>query len=425
MRKPILLTLFLLSLSCHSVRSTDILLSMDEMIYFGHIKSLDATTAKNNFLSNYWSYRSFKASQLPSLNLSANLFNFDRSLRALQNSETGEISYRDNYNMNNSGSIFIQQQVAKTGGTLTLRSNLERLDQYSPTRRITYYAQPVTLSYLQPFFTFNSFKWERKIEPEKYERAKREYLEQLESVTIKSVRLFFELLLSEMNYQIAVESYDNTKAMYEIVKKRHEIGATKRAALLQLELRMINDSISINTQRHSFRSKTREVKSFLGLDPDINISLKMPESLPEMTIDGDVAVGKALDNSSFLIAQNVLKMEAEREVARAKGNKGLSVQVNTQFGLSNSASNFADSYNNLLDKEIFGLTLKVPLMDWGMGEGRVKLNKAKYEATLNKIQQAIIDYKEDIYIQVMKFNAQRDFCMLVSRAKEIDRAGTL
>ena len=138
-----------------------------------------------------------------------------------------------------------------------------------------------------------------------------------------------------------------------------------------------------------------------------------------MTIDGDVAVGKALDNSSFLIAQNVLKMEAEREVARAKGNKGLSVQVNTQFGLSNSASNFADSYNNLLDKEIFGLTLKVPLMDWGMGEGRVKLNKAKYEATLNKIQQAIIDYKEDIYIQVMKFNAQRDFCMLVSRAKEI------
>lgn len=419
-KKSILLTSILLLFTTFTgTAQREVLLTMDDVIMIGQIRSLEATAAKNNFLSNYWSYRSYKASMLPSLNFSANVFNFDRSLRALQNSETGVIRYRENYNMDNSGSIFIQQQIAGTGGTLTLRSNLSRLDQYSPTRYVSYYAQPVTLSYLQPIFKFNSLKWDKKIEPEKYEKAKREYLEQLETVTIKSVRLFFDLLLSEMNYDLALRNYDNTKAMYEIAQKRHEIGSTKQAALLQLELRVINDSIAINTQRNNYRVKVRELRSFLGLDAESSVSLKAPEIMPGITIDGAMAVDKALANSSFLIAQNVLKMESERDVDRAKGNRGLSMEISTQFGLSNSANNFADSYSNLLDKEILGLKLSIPIMDWGMGKGRVKLNMARYEATLNKIEQAVIDYKEDIYIQVMKFNAQRDLCRLVTRAKEI------
>ena len=55
--------------------------------------------AKYTFLSSYWSFRSYQASRLPSLNLSGEVLSFDRSLRLLQDYDTGEMRYLENYNL--------------------------------------------------------------------------------------------------------------------------------------------------------------------------------------------------------------------------------------------------------------------------------------------------------------------------------------
>ena len=57
--------------------------------------------AKYTFLSSYWSFRSYQASRLPSLNLSGEVLSFDRSLRLLQDYDTGEMRYLENYNLQN------------------------------------------------------------------------------------------------------------------------------------------------------------------------------------------------------------------------------------------------------------------------------------------------------------------------------------
>jgi hypothetical protein len=59
-------------------------LTLNEVIAQAQSQSISALTAKYTFLSSYWQFRSFKASRLPSLNLTGNLMNFDRSLRLLQ-----------------------------------------------------------------------------------------------------------------------------------------------------------------------------------------------------------------------------------------------------------------------------------------------------------------------------------------------------
>ena len=56
---------------------------------------------KYTFLSSYWSFRSYQASRLPSLNLSGEVLSFDRSLRLLQDYDTGEMRYLENYNLQN------------------------------------------------------------------------------------------------------------------------------------------------------------------------------------------------------------------------------------------------------------------------------------------------------------------------------------
>lgn len=395
-------------------------LTLEQTIRLAHEQSIDAMVVRNTFLGNYWSYRSHRAELLPSLNFSANLASFERSQRPLQDAGTGEIYYRPNYNMNNTGTISIDQSIAATGGTLSVYSSLNRLDQYSPRRAITYYSQPVTLSYVQPLFSYNRLKWDKKIEPEKYERAKREYLESMEDISIKAVRIFYSLALAKLNYDIAVDNYDNMKTMHGIARRRHEQTlSVTRSELLQLELRLVNDSLSMSTKETNYNAQLREFRSFLGYNDRADIRLEMPDGVPEVNMDVDFVLGKALDNGTFRINQHISRLESERSVAQAKANRGISMSVSTQFGLSNNASRLPASYSNLLDREVFGISFRVPIMDWGMGRGRVKMAQAQQEVTLNRLEQAMTDFEQGVYNDVMQFNAQRNQLMMARRADMI------
>ena len=124
-------------------------LNMQQVVQLAQENSISAMSNRNNFVASYWSFRSYKAQLLPSLSLNASLANFNRSLVQLQDYNTGAISYRANYNMNNDVALNFRQNIPWTGGTVSLSTQLSRLDQYSPARLTTYYAQPIYLSYAQ------------------------------------------------------------------------------------------------------------------------------------------------------------------------------------------------------------------------------------------------------------------------------------
>ncbi len=128
-----------------------------------------ALQAKHAFVSTYWAYRSYQASRLPSLNLYGNLMNFDRSLTLLQSYEDGTFRYANSYNLQNSLGLSVAQNVTFTGGRLSVYSDLRRIDQYGAFKNLTWYSQPITVSYTQPLFAYNQFKWDKLIEPKEYE----------------------------------------------------------------------------------------------------------------------------------------------------------------------------------------------------------------------------------------------------------------
>ena len=144
-------------------------MTLTDVIYTAHEQSPSALVAKHNFLGNYWAYRSYKAQFLPSLNLGATLGNFNRSLMALQNSETGNIKYVENNNMRNNLTLSLDQNIALTGGKVSVFTQLNRLDQYAPERNITYNSQPINITYIQPLRAFNSLKWQKKTQPKEYD----------------------------------------------------------------------------------------------------------------------------------------------------------------------------------------------------------------------------------------------------------------
>ena len=116
-------------------------MTLEEVVETAREQSQASLIAKHNFLASYWQFRSYKAKLLPSLNLNASLGQYNRSITALQNSQTGEFNYIVNNNMNNNLSLSVNQSIAPTGGTLSLITSLSRLDQFSSQNPVTLHSR--------------------------------------------------------------------------------------------------------------------------------------------------------------------------------------------------------------------------------------------------------------------------------------------
>ena len=394
-------------------------MTLDEVIAEARERSVAALEAKSSFVSSYWAWRSYKASRLPSLSLYGNLASFDRSLRQLQNYETGELVYTENYNLQNNVGLAVSQNITFTGGTLSLYSDLSRIDQFGVDAGKTYYAQPVTLYYTQPLLAYNRFKWEKKLSPKEYEAAKRRYIETMEQVTINAVQYYFQLLLARRNHEKAVMNYRNTKRMHAIAEERMNYGTVTRDDLLQLELRMLNDSLSINETETAVKEAQMLLNSLLGYGESYEIEPVAESDLPEIWMDYDKVMEKALLNSSFRLDNEIKTITAESEIAQAKANRGATVSLSAKFGLSNSDAVFRETYRHLLDQEVVGLTFSIPIFDWGLGRGRVKEAEARAAVVKAQVEQAESDYRRQIYTAVGQFNRQRQQCLVSERASRI------
>ena len=393
--------------------------TLSEAVNAARTNSVEAKEARQSFISAYWAYRSYMASRLPSFNLYGGLMNFDRSLTLMQSYEDGSFRYVNAYNLQNSIGLQVKQNITFTGGTLSVYSDLSRIDQFGMDRKLTWYSQPITVSYNQPLFSYNQFKWDRKIEPKEYERGKRQYLESMEQITINTVRCYYSLLMAKMNNEIAVSNYANTGKMLSVARERQSLGSVTRDEVLQLELSMLNDSISINETAVSVREAQMSLNSILGYDESFEITPVLEESLPVISMDYDFVIAKALDNSTFNLENEINLLNAESSVARAKASRGISMSLNARFGLSQTAPKFAGVYSDLLDQEVVGLSFSVPIFDWGLGKGKVQKAKAAQEVVRAQVQQSENDYRRKIFTAVGQFNNQRNQCSVSRRAMQI------
>ena len=414
--KPVLL--FVAAVAAVPLQA-QIRLTMQDVVALAQDNSIAAMSNRNRFASAYWSHRSYKAELLPSLNLSASLANFNRSLVALQDYNTGAISYRANYTMNNDATLYFSQNIPWTGGTVSLSTSLNRLDQYSPERLTTYYAQPVYLSYAQSLWGYNRFKWSRKTAPKEYEAAKREYIERMEQVCQTAVMYFWNYASEMENYERALKSFDESKRLFEAARTRFGMGTITRDQLMQVEVSMLNDSLSLSTRAVSLRSALNRLCSYIGCQEDTQLELDIEYDIPDITLSYDDVLDRALSNSSFSLNQELQYIQAEQSVAQAKANRGIQASVNARFGLSGSANRIGDTFVSLQDQEVLGVSLSVPILDWGLARGRVRMAEAQAETTRNQLEQSMTDYRQDLETQVLQFNNQHGQCEISRHAADL------
>ena len=393
-------------------------MTLDEVIGTARTRSVPAVKARAAFVSDYWAWRAYQASRLPSVRIEGDLGRFERSLRLLPTPGTGEYVYTPVYNLSNTLGLAVRQNITFTGGTLQLSSDLSRMDQFA-TGEKAWYSQPVLVVYQQPLFAYNQFKWDKLISPKEYEKAKRVYLESMEDVTLGAVERYFGVMAAQKRYDVSCTNYENTSRMLGIARERLALGSVTRDEYLQLELRRLSDSLAISENDVLLREARMQLNSLLGLDETRAVEPVLEEDLPPVLMDFDLVFEKASGNSSFKLSNEIDILNAESAIAQAKASRGITMQLSASFGLFGESGEFSGAYAGLRNQEIVGLSFSVPILDWGQGRGRVKKAEAAADVVKAQVEQAENDKRISLYTAVGQFNNQRQLCDVSRRAASI------
>jgi len=393
-------------------------LSLEKVIAIAHRRSYSAQSARFKFVAAYWSYRSFKAELMPSVNISGSLMNFDHSKVETRNSETGWINYVDNNSLTNSLTLSVDQHIPGLGGTVSVQSYLYRLDQFDYNQR-TYNTQPLRITYNQPLRSYNNLNWQRKTAPVEFERAKKQYLENMEQVTISASQLFFGAISAQSNYKQSQKNYADLQTMYEMAKKRYAIGTINKSEMLQLELSLLNAKVNVTNNKINLDNRMFNLFSYLRLSGYDDVELIVPENMPDVVVDVAKAIDYALENSSHVNEQNLVQLEARRALAQAKSQRGIQLQLRSELGFTKTADNLSSAYGKLKDNEKIGLTLSLPVFDWGVSKGKVRVAKANLEMAKILVEQQREEYVQEVRKQVVQFACQLEQCQTAMRARDI------
>ncbi len=392
-------------------------MTFEEVLSLATKQSPRAVMARHQFRSSYWAFRSYKAGYLPMLSMSATIPDLNRSFEKIP-IEGGDI-FDERKQVSYNSALAISQNIPLTGGRISINSDLQRIDKLTQDGGSTYLSTPVDVVLNQPINGYNSMKWQRLIEPLRYEEAKKTYLSAMESVSLRSVNYFFDLILAQKNVQIAESNYANADTLYKIAEGRYQLGTIAENELLQMQLSYLKANTELNSAQIDLEVKKFQLNSFLGLPQDANIELVIPSSIPAIEIPLSKALEEAMKNNPEVIGFKRQLLEADQRVSQARANKGLNATLYARLGLSQRATDLEGVYLNPNDLERVRVGFSIPIIDWGMGRGQYKMAQSSQELTQTNVNQAEMDFEQEVLLQVMQFNLQDDQLRIAAKADTI------
>jgi outer membrane protein TolC len=378
-------------------------LSLDDAIRLAQEQSPYYHRAKNTYELSYWQFNNFKAGFKPQIRLKATVPTFYRAINPITQPD-GTIQFLRVSQANNSVGLSISQNIGFTGGTFSAGTSLQRTDNFSGNQSSYFLSTPIQVSYVQNSLLYNNMRWEKKIQPLVFETAGKQYTEDMELAAYEAVKLFLEGLETQLAIDIATTSQANADTLYRLSRDRFGIGTVPRTDLLQLELNMLKAKNELNNSRIRNEGAIRSLKRFLGFDQGDSLLLVVPVAPPQLVIKYERALEQARSNRPALANFWTERLKADQEIAKAKGQNNLELSLTANLGTQQTAEKLRASYTNLQNQQYLGVTLNLPIQDWGYRKSQIYLAKANRELTEVNMRQEELIFEQEIYMQVLEFN---------------------
>jgi outer membrane protein TolC len=391
-------------------------LSLKNVLDLAVKQSSSVKYTQNNNVNYYWRWKNFQTTFRPQLTLSGDLPNYVRAPAAVTQPD-GSVAYKQISQLNTSTTLALSQAIPLTGTYIYVASSLYRNhDYYKDTTNFS--GNPFYIGFTQPLFAYNWMKWAKKTEPLIYDEAQKAFVQSIEEISHEATARFFRYLQIQTSYSLAESNLKNSQDNLKIAEVKQKIGDISENDFSRITLSVLNAQKALDRARMDLKNADFELKTYIGLDQNMNINLQIPLDMVLFNVDVKIALDQAKSNRKETPYFERRLIEADRDLAAAKHSNGYSMTLSGSFGLSKSSPEFTGVYQSPDDSRSVRLTMSVPIMDWGRSASKVKLAESQRDLTLFDVEKNKTTFERQIVVEVEQFNLLKD--QLVT-AKEADK----
>ena len=399
MNKKILIVL-LFGLNFFEVPAQNVF-TIEEVIHRAQSQSPAFKQTETRLENRFWQYRFYRTNYNPQIRMNSGGGQlYSNSITPIRQPD-GSIIYLPINQINPGVNFSLQQPIQWTNGMVSVNSSYNYFrDLNSQTTQ--WNGSPMYIRLDQPLLAYNKYKWDKLIEPIRYEESKRDYSEGMEQIGREAVNFFFSVMDSQVNLQIAQYNLANNDTIYKIEQGRYNIGTTSEDKLLQVELQLLRSRQDVGQANLALQTASLDLRTYIGLRNGEKFELVLPEQIPIFEVSEEEALAHAKETRSAYVAFERRKTEAESAVAQVRGQL-YQVGVTAAFGLNNVGTTLHDLYQNPSKQQVATVTFNIPIVDWGRRRAQMQTAYANKKLNDYVIAQDEVTFEQQILTQVRQF----------------------
>ena len=362
-------------------------LTLKASIELAKEKSYTMRNLQENLKIAEYNLKSATSSLKTHIDFSLTMPEFNQTVRTWQ--DTTGVSFYSVKRMDYGGTVTVNQPLI-TNGNIYWETSLNSYDDlYNADRSATVNTRLRLRQPIDALYGYNAIRSSLKSARLNYERTNKSLRREELNLEYRVSSSYYNLLSQQRSTEIAKLDYERQTEANQIAQNKYASGLIREVDALQMEVDLAESQNSYEMSIINQESAINSFKELLGIALTDSVVLTDELQYNVVTVDADKAVAQALKNriemreQDITIEQQQMSIRQQKAQGMVRGYFDAYVQkTGTSMGeIDNSYANtIYTSTHDFMDRPVnygVGVTLSVPLLDWGENKARVRAAEAR------------------------------------------------
>jgi outer membrane protein len=352
------------------------------------IKIIENNSTKTTIESSF-----YRLSLLPKITTTISL-PYQRSIAEVIQSD-GSLRFVERNFLNSSLNLNISQALPFTGGTLNVTSSINNARDFN-NKTSNFSSNWANISYQQTINGFNSFKWNKKLNPLYNKKDSISFLKEKIQLKYDVSKLYSEVQLISLKTELFKSNIDKTQKLLLELEEKFKLGRVLKIDVDQVKITLEQLKRQFEINNLEYLSGIQSLKNAINIDNQENYILK-PITENNFEIDKKT-LEITIKKNGFEINRLIKLLESNSNIDKVKKEGAIAVSLQLGMGLNSSSNEFSNLYETPAQSQFVTLGTKIPILDWGKSSKKLaiaKLEKENIEYEIrdneNKIEEQIND----------------------------------
>ena len=372
--------------------------SLDEVIRMAQDSAITAFRAQYEYEYSQQRFAQFEALRKPQLTLDV----VPNYMRMINEMSRNYVYIRNFDRFSTAAQLKLSQKVLGLGGEAYVGSQAiwsEYFGKDQITRPRDFIVAPLIFGYQQPLLGYNVYRWEKAVEDERLETARKQHDYELHLIAEEATRRFFRLACAQSMLDMCERNKQTADTLYAIAREKAGIAIVTLAELRSLELQRLNAANALLSARNEEQLARESLCSYLRIEEDSGLlgdRLTVPRDAKPLLMAEEDALELARANSPAIQQQQTALVEARHLQAKARREAGVKVGLDINVGMQQMGSRFPEVFQQPQFYMVGAVSISVPILDFGAGKkgyAAASAWKAREEQALKEEERAL---REDV-----------------------------